>query len=709
MEVVLSTMSLAGLGGSETYAITVADQLQRLGHQVWLHALDHGAATELAEELGLRLCMSDRDLPDQPDALVVQDGVVSCQMAARYPLAPQVFVAHSDIFDLQLPPQLPELVAIVVALYDRVERRLRALALPQEIVRLSQPVDVERFKPHAPLRERAAVALAMGNYLHGERRALIERACGRAGLELRELGMHAPGGWQPATQSLNAADIVFGKARVIYEAMACGRAAYVFDHNGGDGWVTASNYDTLSADNFGGQSEALVIDEGRLVSDLAEYDPRMGTVNRDLVVSHNSAATHAAALVNVLERVARRRAPVDAPLRELARLVRLYHRADAQAFAMRAETERLAARTHQLESELAQTRAAQAEAAATADEACTRSREAAVAAAAVAEEARTHAAAQATAAGHAWRQVDELKATRRWRFVQAALKPADLLRRRHNLGHDGAQPDGAAPVDASEPPSASAGRGNADTGLSLTGRADAILRPSDAAPNLWLGNDVRLGTGVRLGANVVIHAGTTLDDGVTVQDGAVLGRAAVTAPRSSGPDDPAGTVVIGSGATICTGAVVCVGARIGPRAIIGDQAHVREHAEIGEGTVIGRGSAVGTSARIGARVRTQTKVWLTSWTTVEDDVFVGPGVVTMNDDTMARLPAGAKLQAPTLRRACRIGGGVLIAPGVEVGAEAFVAAGAVVTRNVPPRAVVMGVPARAAGSVPDEQLLEHWR
>jgi acetyltransferase-like isoleucine patch superfamily enzyme len=167
--------------------------------------------------------------------------------------------------------------------------------------------------------------------------------------------------------------------------------------------------------------------------------------------------------------------------------------------------------------------------------------------------------------------------------------------------------------------------------------------------------------------------------------------------------------VIGSDATICTGAVVCGGARVGPRAIIGDQAHVREYAEIGEGAVIGRGSAVGAEARIGARVRTQTKVWLTSWTTVEDDVFVGPGVVTMNDDTMARLPSGAKLRAPTLRRACRIGGGVLIAPGVEVGAEAFVAAGAVVTRNVPPRAVVMGVPARAAGSVPDEQLLEHWR
>jgi acetyltransferase-like isoleucine patch superfamily enzyme len=125
--------------------------------------------------------------------------------------------------------------------------------------------------------------------------------------------------------------------------------------------------------------------------------------------------------------------------------------------------------------------------------------------------------------------------------------------------------------------------------------------------------------------------------------------------------------------------------------------------------VIGRGSVVDNDVSLGARVRVQTNVYLTAFTVVEDDVFIGPGVLTTNDDTMARHPPGAPLRGATLRRACRIGGGAVLTPGVEIGEEAFVAAGALVTSDVPARAVVMGAPARVVRDVPDEDLLERWR
>ena len=73
------------------------------------------------------------------------------------------------------------------------------------------------------------------------------------------------------------------------------------------------------------------------------------------------------------------------------------------------------------------------------------------------------------------------------------------------------------------------------------------------------------------------------------------------------------------------------------------------------------------------------------------------------------MPRGEPLRGPVFRRACRVGGGVVLVPGVEIGEEAFVAAGALVTRDVPARAVVMGVPARVVREVGDEDLLERWR
>jgi UDP-2-acetamido-3-amino-2,3-dideoxy-glucuronate N-acetyltransferase len=84
-------------------------------------------------------------------------------------------------------------------------------------------------------------------------------------------------------------------------------------------------------------------------------------------------------------------------------------------------------------------------------------------------------------------------------------------------------------------------------------------------------------------------------------------------------------------------------------------------------------------------------------------------VILTNDDTMGRHEAGVPPDGPTLRSACRIGGGAVILPGVEIGEEAVVGAGAVVLENVPARKVVVGVPARELRDVGDDELLERWR
>jgi UDP-2-acetamido-3-amino-2,3-dideoxy-glucuronate N-acetyltransferase len=111
---------------------------------------------------------------------------------------------------------------------------------------------------------------------------------------------------------------------------------------------------------------------------------------------------------------------------------------------------------------------------------------------------------------------------------------------------------------------------------------------------------------------------------------------------------------------------------------------------------------------IGRGVRVQSNCFLAPYTTIDDDVFVGPGVVTTNDNAMARHGPEADLSGPSLRQACWIGGGAVQLPGVEIGREAFIAAGAVVCSDVPERAVMMGVPARQVRQVPDSDTWKRW-
>jgi len=233
-----------------------------------------------------------------------------------------------------------------------------------------------------------------------------------------------------------------------------------------------------------------------------------------------------------------------------------------------------------------------------------------------------------------------------------------------------------------------------------------VLRAASEAQGLVLGDGVRIGERVVFGAHVVVHDGTIIGDGCVIEHGAVLGKSPRLARGASAELPP---LRIGARVTVCAGAVVYAGSEIGDEAIVGDQAQVRERTTIGERTVIGRAAGIDNDVRVGARVSIQSQVYVTAHSVVEDDVFLGPGASTTNDDTMGRHGPDYALRGAIIRRAARIGGSAVLVPGVEVGEEAFVAAGAVVTRDVPPRAFVVGVPARQVREVREDELLQHWR
>jgi acetyltransferase-like isoleucine patch superfamily enzyme len=204
----------------------------------------------------------------------------------------------------------------------------------------------------------------------------------------------------------------------------------------------------------------------------------------------------------------------------------------------------------------------------------------------------------------------------------------------------------------------------------------------------------------------IVYPGTILGDGVKVLEGAVVGKQPTLSPRSTAKREDLVPAVVGAGTVISTGAVLFAGSVIGARVILGDQSCVRERVSIGDDVVVGRGSLVENDTTIGAMTKIQAGAYITAYSTLEEHVFIAPCVVTSNDNFMGRTERRHGLiEGPTIRRGARIGAGAILCPAVEVGEEAFVGAGAVVTKDVEPRTLVVGNPARKLRDVPAEELL----
>jgi hypothetical protein len=315
MRFVLANRHLLAAGGTEVHLVTIAEQLQRLGHEVLLYAPELGPFGDHARRRGLDVYDNLRELPSSCDVTFSQDGIVVYDLAERYPEALSLFRICGDVADFQLPPQLRSVVDLVVVLSDRYDRIARACAEQVPVLRLQVPIDIDRLVPLGVIRERPEQAVMLGNY--AERHELVSDVWRRQGIEVRQVGGHAQS--YDVAAAVADADIVVAKSRAALDAMACGRAVYIFDMFGGDGWVTPELYETLEADQFAGQATGRVIDAAALVSDLSDYRQEMGVVNRDLVLQHHSARDHVIALLAAIgEREPQDRSP--APLRELARL-----------------------------------------------------------------------------------------------------------------------------------------------------------------------------------------------------------------------------------------------------------------------------------------------------------------------------------------------------------------------------------------------------
>lgn len=177
---------------------------------------------------------------------------------------------------------------------------------------------------------------------------------------------------------------------------------------------------------------------------------------------------------------------------------------------------------------------------------------------------------------------------------------------------------------------------------------------------------------VQVGQNATIESGTTLGHAFD---------------RFGEP------TVIGDDATIRTGTVIYASTTIGDRLRTGHGALVRERTELGDAVLVGTSATIDGHSDVGSNVSIQTGGYVPANSSIGDQVFIGPNAVLTNDPTPVRGGETDSMAGPILQDGVTVGANATILPEIVVGEDAFIAAGAVVTADVPPRTLAIGVPA----------------
>lgn len=155
---------------------------------------------------------------------------------------------------------------------------------------------------------------------------------------------------------------------------------------------------------------------------------------------------------------------------------------------------------------------------------------------------------------------------------------------------------------------------------------------------------------------------------------------------------------LGDGFYLRTGTVIYAGSRIGKNLQSGHNVVIREQNNIGDDLSIWNNSVIDYGCHIGHRVRIHNNVYVAQYTTIEDDVFLAPGVMIANDPHPI---CTFCMKGPTIKKGARIGVNVTLMSHITIGEHALVGAGSTVVKDVPPKAVVIGNPGKAIKNVDD--------
>ncbi len=161
------------------------------------------------------------------------------------------------------------------------------------------------------------------------------------------------------------------------------------------------------------------------------------------------------------------------------------------------------------------------------------------------------------------------------------------------------------------------------------------------------------------------------------------------------------TLSIGDSPNIRSGSVIYLGSRIGKNLETGHNAVIREENSIGDGFSLWTNSIVDYGCKIGDNVKIHCNCYVAQFTTIEDDVFMAPGVTVANDLHPGSPDFRDCMKGPTIKKGAQIGCNVTLLPGVTIGEHSLIGAGSVVTKDIPAYSLAYGNPARVAKKITD--------
>lgn len=304
MNVLLTHLHLDFPGGSETYTYTVARALLERGHRPTVVSPIVGEVGERVRAAHVPVVDELQKVQGHPDVLHCQHNALALAARDWFPGAPLVFHSHGTVPLPEQPPSVDLNVQRYVAVSDLVRQHLESRGVPGRMVRvLENPVDLRRFAPRSEISATPRRALVLSAVMDGGTLGVIREACARMDIDLDIVGLDGTPTWG-VEERIDSADVVFSLGRGAIESMASGRAVFVYDLFGADGWVTPETVDEIASHTFSGKRFARRLTSDDLVAEFERYDPKMGPANRRIAEERYGVGAHVDRLLAVYREAA---------------------------------------------------------------------------------------------------------------------------------------------------------------------------------------------------------------------------------------------------------------------------------------------------------------------------------------------------------------------------------------------------------------------